>query len=113
MAIDLTEYNSLIDGLMTKTKSYVLTEYTAGRIKDTEYGKIISESIGAIMANAGAMLESYYKAEITKDSKTYQVAMFEEQVNSIQKDIELKDAQILQATETTKLIKQKYTGRQH
>ena len=84
MAIDLTDYNLLIDGLFSKAKSIVLEEYSAGRIKDTEYGKIVSEYIGSIMTNAGAMLDSYYKAELSRQTVSLQIELLQAQKELIQ-----------------------------
>ena len=97
MAIDLTEYNSIVDGLLDKVKEIALTEYTAGRIRDVEYGKYLASAVGSVISQAGAILQSYSQAKIEFESidvgiaqKAKQLEILSQQLTTMQAELLLK-----------------------
>ena len=98
MAIDLTEYNSIVDGLLDKVKEIALTEYTAGRIRDVEYGKYLASAVGSVISQAGAILQSYSQAKIEFESidvgiaqKAKQLEILSQQLTTMQTELSLKE----------------------
>lgn len=127
MAIDLTEYNSIVDGLLDKVKEIALTEYTAGRIRDVEYGKYLASAVGSVISQAGSILQSYSQAKIEFESidvgiaqKAKQLEILSQQLTTMQAELLLKqqtvaksllvqDAQIAQMEKEKLYIEEKTT----
>ena len=117
MAIDLTEYNSIVDSLLDKVKEIALTEYTAGRIRDVEYGKYLASAVGSVISQAGQILQSYATAKVEFESIDVSIAQKSKQLDilgqqyqsmvietelkqqTVAKSLEVQDAQIAQMTE--------------
>jgi len=102
MAIDLTEYNGIIDNLLLKVKEVALEEYTAGRIKDTEYGTYLSNAISSVIGQSGQILQSYAQAKVEFESINTSIQIKSKQLESIEKDIEVKErTTVIQESEFT------------
>lgn len=117
MAIDLTEYNEIVDSLLDKVKEIALVEYTAGRIRDVEYGKYLASAVGSVVAQAGSILQSYSQAKVEFESIDISIASKQKQLDvlnqqltnmvteldlkeqTVAKSLAVQDAQIAQMVE--------------
>ncbi|QKE55971.1 putative structural protein [Pseudomonas phage vB_Pae_AM.P2] len=101
---DLTEVKitgeGAFDQLMQALRNHLAEERSKGRMKDQEYGQVLSAGIAAILQNAVVFL-------LQKDEAANKAALIEAQIKLTEKQGELIDKQIQKEEHDAELIKAK------